>query len=158
MLKQHINKFLLIFFLFFLSSQHAFGIDKIINISHWSVSDHARVVLDIKGTPSYKKFTLTNPDRLVVDFKDTISSLSQNKIVVEDQFIKQIRFGNFKKDALRIVFDLVQPTEAEFFTFSKLPGKTDQMVIEFSHADSEKRGEEKRVKIGAGSRHTKIVN
>jgi len=157
MLKQHINKFLLIFFLFFLSSQHAFGIDKIADIRHWSAPDHTRVVLDIKGTPSYKKFTLTNPDRLVVDFKDTIISLSQNKIVVEDRFIKQIRFGNFKKDVLRIVFDLGQPTEAEVFTFSKLPGKTDRLVIEFSHPDLKKRAKEARVKIGTGLKQNKII-
>ncbi|MCD6352656.1 MAG: N-acetylmuramoyl-L-alanine amidase [Proteobacteria bacterium] len=156
-MKQYINKFLLFFLLFSLSSQYAFGADQITDIRCWSAPAHTRVVLDIRGSHSYKKFTLTNPDRLVVDFKDTSISLSQNKIAVDDGFIKQIRFGNFKKDVLRIVFDLVQSTETKISAFSKLPGKTDRLVIEFFHPDLKELAEKKRVKIGSDLKHNKII-
>jgi len=45
----------------------------------WPAPENTRIVFDLKSKPDYKYFTLSKPDRLVIDFKNTkIMLRSQN--------------------------------------------------------------------------------
>lgn len=50
----------------------------------WPAPDETRVVLDMQDKPVYSTFTLTKPDRLVVDLKKT-SKDTKLPVVVKKQ-------------------------------------------------------------------------
>lgn len=150
--------FVLIFLCFFcLLPQPAQGVYQISGVQNWSAPDHTRVVLDVSGKIPYKFFFLDNPFRFVIDLKDTVSSFPNDNITVNDGVVNQIRFGNFEKDVLRVVFDLVQPTEAKIFTIEKLPGKPYRLVIELSRPDLKDIAAKDRVKINTELKSKKKI-
>ncbi|MBW1679528.1 MAG: N-acetylmuramoyl-L-alanine amidase [Deltaproteobacteria bacterium] len=126
-------------------------------VRYWSAPDYTRVVLDISAKIPYQCFTLTNPHRFVVDFKHTVTSFAHDNIPVSDTIVNQILFGHFKKDVLRIVFDLVQPVEAKLFTLEKFPGKSDRVVIELFRSDLKALTKENKTNISTDSENRKII-
>src|SRR5690606_18073514 len=56
--------------LIFLSTD-ALALDKITDIQFWHAPEKTRMVIDLTAGASYKIFSLDNPDRLVIDLKDT---------------------------------------------------------------------------------------
>lgn len=147
-----------IFFAFLGSfPQITYGANQITGVRYWSAPDHTRVVLDVGGNIPYKYFTLTNPDRLVVDFKNTTTSLPQNSISVNDGIITQIRFGYFEKNVLRMVFDLVKRSETKVFPIEKLEGKADRLVIELFRPDLKDLTEMNRTMITTEFKDKKII-
>lgn len=118
-----------------LSPQVACGTHQITGVRYWSAPDHTRIVLDINEALPYKTFTLENPHRFVVDCKDTVTSFGPESIPINDAVVRQIRLGQFKKDVLRIVFDLVQPVEAELSIAEASQGESGRLAIELFRPD-----------------------
>ena len=84
------------------------------DIRTWRAPDHTRVVFDLTGPIKHTLLILENPDRVVVDLKNTqleadIQSLKLNKTP-----IKKIRSGKQRNGDLRIVLDLNQKDLDEF--------------------------------------------
>ena len=74
--------------------------------------DRVRLRLNVAPTPAFALFTLSNPDRLVIDFP------ALNWSVPEDQqrdipFIQSIRYGLFRQDRARVVMNLTEPVSIE---------------------------------------------
>jgi len=147
-----------IFLSFFFSfPQFAQGMNKITGVRFWSSPEQTRIALVINAKFLYKYFTLTNPHRFVVDCKDTITSFPHNNISVNDAVVSQIRFGRFKKDVLRIVFDLVQPAEEKLFFLEKSPNKPSCLVVELSLPNSKYRKTESQTKKNNSFCHRRII-
>ena len=82
----------------------------------WAAPDHTRVVFDISGPLNHKVFSLSNPERLVIDVPDASASTGldvRNKSV---GIVKGVRTGKRGKGALRIVLDLAQAARPRSFT------------------------------------------
>jgi len=73
-----------------------------------SIYHHTRVVFSLNHTFHYNVFTLTNPDRLVVDLSRGKLVEPLSKIKLGDTVIKTIRAYRYGTEKLRIVFDLKQ--------------------------------------------------
>lgn len=120
---------------FWLLPRAAYGVHEITGVRYWSATDHTRIVLDINEALPYKYFSLPNPHRFVVDCRDTIASIGSEPIPVNDAVVNQIRVGQFKRDVLRIVFDLVEPVEAKLTIVGEAQGESGQLVVELFRPD-----------------------
>jgi N-acetylmuramoyl-L-alanine amidase len=134
-----------------LSPQVAIGAHQITGVRYWSAPDHTRVVLDINEALPYKTFTLANPHRFVVDCKDTATSFPPETIPVNDAVVRKIRLGQFKKDVLRIVFDLVQPVEAKLSIADESQEESRRLVIELFRPDLKAQDVETPAPVDMGS-------
>ena len=59
------------FALSMLFSVSGFAANSIDGIRVWPAPENTRIVFDVKKKPDYKYFTLSNPNRLVIDFTNT---------------------------------------------------------------------------------------
>ncbi|MBJ7221924.1 MULTISPECIES: N-acetylmuramoyl-L-alanine amidase AmiC [unclassified Brenneria] len=105
------------------------AVAQVIAVRVWPSSSYTRVTLESNHSLKYKQFTLSNPDRIVVDIenihlnnvlKNISSQFQQN-----DPLIKNARIGQFDKNTVRLVLELKQGTDAKLFTLSP--------VAEFKH-------------------------
>ena len=73
----------------------------------WPSSTYSRVTLESNVALHYKQFTLSNPERLVIDIQNLhINSALKgiDKLVrVDDPYIKTARVGQFDPTTVRVV-------------------------------------------------------
>lgn len=80
----------------------------------WASPDSTRAVFDVSGPLEYKLFELSNPDRIVLDIKNT--SLDSGVIAPAAKgLLGTVRLGKQGKSDLRIVFDLPQGVRPKSF-------------------------------------------
>lgn len=82
----------------------------------WSAPDHTRLVFDISGDVQHRIFTLSNPERLVIDFTDAKLNTSLAGFNGRDRFVQSIRSGVRADNNLRIVLDLKAKIDPKIFT------------------------------------------
>ena len=85
----------------------------------WPAQDYTRLTLESKQAIRHNMFTISNPDRLVVDLEDvdineTLNQLA-GKIATDDPYIKSLRIGRFKPGIVRLVFDLKAEIKPQLF-------------------------------------------
>lgn len=97
----------------------------------WPSPESTRVVLDLSDQPSYKYFSLTNPDRLVVDLKQTNRKIDLSKVKVDGKLITKIRTSKPpEKGTLRLVLELARPIKPVLFPLSPTKPYGDRLVID----------------------------
>lgn len=100
--------------------------------------DRIRLILDVSSEPGFAAFTLSDPDRLVIDLPEL-----EWKIPAADQegpapYIKAIRYGLFRRDRARIVMDLTRPVRVErIFTQPPRGNEPARLVVDLSPASRE---------------------
>jgi N-acetylmuramoyl-L-alanine amidase len=114
-------------------------------------------VFDTSGDITYKSFSLANPQRFVVDFKNASAAFDPAPIAVNDAVVKQVRFGQFSPKVFRVVCDLVQPVEATIFVPDQFKGKPGRVVLDLFRPELRIQSEENRQRIGRELEHKKIV-
>lgn len=67
------------------------------------------VSLSCSGRCTPKIFRLIKPERIVVDFANTVSTVQANKITLGHSLISHIRSGYSTPQSLRLVFDMKEP-------------------------------------------------
>jgi N-acetylmuramoyl-L-alanine amidase len=85
----------------------------------WPAQDYTRLTLESKQAIRHNMFTISNPNRLVVDLEDvdineTLNQLA-GKIATDDPYIKSLRIGRFKPGIVRLVFDLKTEIKPQLF-------------------------------------------
>ncbi|GAD69420.1 MULTISPECIES: N-acetylmuramoyl-L-alanine amidase [Vibrio] len=105
----------------------------------WPSPDETRVVIDMKSEPDYSYFSLSSPDRLVVDLKDA-SLATQLPVTVSDSpVLKKVRKSSPpEKNTYRLVFELKKKANAQLFKLAPTPGGQygHRLVIDLSHGNS----------------------
>lgn len=81
----------------------------------WAAPDHTRLVLDTNGPVEHEIFPLHNPERLVVDVKDSRLRSSLPKPGATTRFVRRIRSASRNGDDLRVVLDLKESVRAKSF-------------------------------------------
>lgn len=82
------------------------------NLRVWPAPDHTRLVFDLSGPIDHHLFTLTNPDRLVVDLDNARLKDALPAVDTTGPIVGAVRSGSRGEDGLRVVVDLkavVQP-------------------------------------------------
>ena len=130
---------------------------QITGVQYWSAPDHTRILLDVSGKVPYKTFSLDNPKRFVVDFNDTTLSFPSRDITINDGIVNQIRFGNFEKNILRVVFDIVQDVEPNIFFIENFSGKTQRLSINLFRPDLKNRVEKNQEAMLSKAKNKKVI-
>ena len=106
---------LLINCLIFISSSVLAKTVTIDNVRIWAAPESTRVVFDISGPVKHKLFTLSGPNRTVIDIKNSRVVKINNQPKFQDNYLKGIRSATRNKNDLRIVLDLKKPIKYKIF-------------------------------------------
>jgi len=115
--QDNMNKKFIIFLALFTSVCFAQQNYELVNIIPYQSS----VTVMCSLQPSYNKFYLDNPPRVVVDFKNCVLKFDKEVISVESSYIQRVRVKQFKTEPIkivRVVLDLYKKYDYEIKTDS----------------------------------------
>ncbi len=140
--------YLLLFACFLISYSVPASADEIYikDIRYSNGANTTKVVIEFESLPEYKSNMLHNPERLYFDLKGVLIDEPLNVLNIKSSHLKKIRLGYYRKNILRIVFDLKGRTEYKVFTLKSPP----RLVIEFGKDRNPFYRERKVVVIDAG--------
>ncbi len=84
----------------------------------WRAPDNTRLVFDLTGPVEHSVFTLSAPDRIVIDIKKTQLSTQLSGLTGGKSPITQVRTGQQGTDELRIVLDISEQVTPKSFTLT----------------------------------------
>ena len=99
-------------------------------------NNQVRLVLDLDSNVNTHVFSLQNPHRLVIDLENTILSKSIKKDNLQNNFIRDIRFGGGVKEALRVVLDVARITKFKHFMIPGNRTQNTRMVVDISFPEN----------------------
>ncbi|MGP1928629.1 MAG: N-acetylmuramoyl-L-alanine amidase AmiC [Arsenophonus sp. NC-WZS1-MAG3] len=107
----------------------------IVAIRIWPASSYTRVTLESNIALKYRQFTLSVPDRIVVDLKNTqlnnvLQGINQ-QISSRDPYLKLIRVGQFDQKTIRLVFEIKTYVNPKIFTILPIAGFKHRLVVDF---------------------------
>ena len=123
-----IRYFLFFIFLFFYQVSLAQNILKDIRIS--SSNDDSRIVIDLHEKSSSNIFSLENPNRLVIDLKNTKLKRGFKLSSYLGKNIRNIRFSKGNGSHLRLVIDLSNAFEYSYFNLPKGTLYDNRLVVD----------------------------
>lgn len=107
------------------------------SIRVWPSPEETRVVIDLKSEAVHSYFTLSSPDRIVVDLKDTTLSAKLPVNVTDSPVLKRIRKSSPPESGtFRLVFELKEKTTPSVFKLAPTPGGQYgyRLVVDMPHA------------------------
>lgn len=85
----------------------------------WPAQDYTRLTLESRQAIRHNMFTVSNPERLVIDLEDVEPGNALNDLTKlvgdDDPYIKSVRVGQFKPGVVRLVLDLKSEIEPQLF-------------------------------------------
>jgi N-acetylmuramoyl-L-alanine amidase len=97
-----------------------------------------RLVFDLSAEVKHAIFSLSNPDRLVIDLKATQKPQVLTLPSLLDSPIKNIRYGIWEKNTLRVVLDLTQPVEFVSQTLAANDSLSPRLVVDLHNPTATK--------------------
>lgn len=105
--------------------------DTIDGIRIWPAPENTRVVLDISATPDYSYFSLSSPQRLVIDLKNIKNAASLQNLAKKDKRIKRVRTSKPKNlKSVRLVFELEKEFNLNVFTLAPAGPYGHRLVVD----------------------------
>ncbi len=100
----------------------------------WPAQDYTRLTLESSKPISYNLFTISNPNRLVVDLNNVqlhgaLDALAA-KIGNDDPYIKSARVGQFKAGVVRLVLDLKTEVKPQLFNLKPVAEYGHRLVLD----------------------------
>lgn len=96
----------------------AYASTQINSVRLWRAPDNTRLVFDLTGPVEHNVFTLSAPDRIVIDIKKTKLSTELKALTGGQSPINKVRTGNPKAGELRIVLDMSEQVTPKSFTLA----------------------------------------
>ena len=101
------------------------------NVRVWPSPDSTRVVLDLSAPVKYSYFSLSNPERLVIDLKDTRFNANLSNLTNDSKILQQLRSSSQHKGKdSRLVFDLTKQIEPMIFALKPTAPYGNRLVID----------------------------
>ncbi|GAA0859842.1 N-acetylmuramoyl-L-alanine amidase [Aliiglaciecola litoralis] len=99
----------------------------------WPSPTNTRVVLDLTEQPEYSYFTLSNPERLVIDLADTKGTIDLASQANSSPLVKKVRYSTAKnKTSVRVVLELSKKLNTEIFALPPTAPYKNRLVIDLS--------------------------
>ena len=105
---------------------------QISNARLWRSADKLRLVFDLSGPVQYKTFSLTSPERLIIDLSGAGLSGDFSQLALKNSGITSIRSGHFGKADTRIVLDLAAPMQLNSFLLPPQDGQGHRLVLDLT--------------------------
>lgn len=96
----------------------------------WPAPDHTRLVFDTSGPIKHSLFMLKNPDRLVIDIKDTRLRTDTGKLEYSKSLLSGIRSAQRNGKDLRVVLDLKSAVKPKSFVLRPNKDYGHRLVID----------------------------
>ena len=107
------------------------GAAEVNGVRVWPAPDHTRVVFDISSPTQYRLFSLTNPDRVVIDIDSTRLARSLDYDAPGDNStLRKIRSGIRNGNDLRIVLDVSDKVRPETFMLKPNQAYGHRLVVD----------------------------
>ena len=113
-----------------------FGVSatQIRNARLWRSDDKLRLVFDLSGPVQYKTFSLSAPERLIIDLSGANLSGDFSQLALSNTVIRSIRSGQFGRGDTRIVLDLSGPVQLASFLLPPQDGQGHRLVLDLKTA------------------------
>ncbi|MBK5532085.1 N-acetylmuramoyl-L-alanine amidase [Pseudomonas sp. TH08] len=104
------------------------------NARLWRSDDKLRLVFELSGPVRYKTFTLSAPERLIIDLNGASLIGDFSQLSLNDSVIRSIRSGRFGQGDTRIVLDLSDPVLLNSFLLAPQDGQGYRLVLDLVSA------------------------
>ena len=112
-------------------ASNAKTINSIDGVRVWPAPENTRIVFDLKNKPDYKYFSLSNPNRLVIDFSNTKNNVKLKNLASHDPRINLFRTSNTKsKSNIRLVLELTKSYQLSVFPLAPAGQYGNRLVID----------------------------
>ncbi|MHC8389314.1 N-acetylmuramoyl-L-alanine amidase [Pseudomonas sp. MDT2-39-1] len=113
-----------------------FGVSatQIRNARLWRSDDKLRLVFHLSGPVQYKTFSLSAPERLIIDLSGATLSGDFSQLALGNTVIRSIRSGHFGQGDTRIVLDLCAAVQLNSFLLPPQDGQGDRLVLDLRSA------------------------
>ncbi len=112
-----------------LLSVNTYAANSIDGIRVWPAPENTRIVFDVKQKPDYKFFTLSKPNRLVIDFTNTKNTVALKNLAVNDPRVKLFR-SSINKGKTRLVLELTKSYQLTVFPLAPAGQYGHRLVID----------------------------
>lgn len=109
---------------------NAFAETTIKGVRLWHAPDNTRIVFDLSGPVKHNMFTLSDPERLIIDIEDIKLATSLNQLNLKGTPIEIIRNSSQNGKDLRLVFDLSSKVTPKIFSLSPNAPYGDRLVVD----------------------------
>jgi N-acetylmuramoyl-L-alanine amidase len=103
------------------------------NARLWRSDSKLRLVFDLSGPVQYKTFTLSAPERIIIDVSGARLEGDFSQLALENTPIKSIRSGHFGTSDTRIVLDLTSPVQLNSFLLGPQGAQGNRLVLDLGH-------------------------
>jgi N-acetylmuramoyl-L-alanine amidase len=103
------------------------------NARLWRSDSKLRLVFDLSGPVQYKTFTLSAPERIIIDVSGARLEGDFSQLALENTPIKSIRSGHFGTSDTRIVVDLTSPVQLNSFLLGPQGAQGNRLVLDLGH-------------------------
>ena len=100
------------------------------NARLWRSDDKLRLVFDLSGPVHYKTFSLSAPERLIIDLSGANLTGDFSQLSLADTAIRSIRSGHYGLGNARIVLDLSGPVQLNSFLLPPQEGQGHRLVLD----------------------------
>ena len=107
----------------------SYAVNSIDGIRVWPAPENTRIVFDVKQKPDYKYFTLSKPNRLVIDFSNTKNSVALKNLAAKDPRVKRFR-SSINKGKTRLVLELNESYQLTVFPLAPAGQYGNRLVID----------------------------
>jgi len=124
------------------------GQAEVVGVRLWPAPDHTRLVFDLSGPVEHSLFTLPDPDRIVIDLKNT----GLDKELTPDLSkgpVKSIRSGGRNGTDLRIVLDTKATMRPKSFVLKPYGEYGNRLVLDLYNVKDKKRKVAKTARLTA---------
>lgn len=122
------KKIIALFSLIFCVSLQAETIS-VSSVRLWGAPDHTRLVFDVGGAIEHTVFSLSQPERLVIDIKNARLAGTLPD-AGEDRYVQGLRSGIRNGNELRVVLDLKQPVRPKSFVLQPTSDYGHRLVLD----------------------------
>ena len=95
-----------------------FAASEVQSVRLWRAPYNARLVFDLSGPVEHKIFTLTAPDRLVIDVTGANLKAQLDQLALKNTPVAALRAGQHDANTLRVVVDLHAPVSPKSFSLA----------------------------------------
>ncbi|POA49755.1 N-acetylmuramoyl-L-alanine amidase [Pseudomonas sp. MPR-ANC1] len=103
----------------------------------WRSDKKLRLVFDLSAPVRYKAFSLSAPERLIIDLSGATLSGDLSQLALNDTVIRSIRSGQTGLGDTRIVLDLKAPVRLSSFLLAPQDGQGHRLVLDLISAKQE---------------------
>ena len=109
--------------------------EKVESVRVWKAPDRIRLVFDVSGPVEHNIFTLDNPDRVVIDVRNTLRTRALFNVDLKGGPIKNLRSAARNKDDLRVVLDLSRALKTKSFLLKPNDQYGHRLVVDLESSD-----------------------